>query len=175
MSYATENRHTKRLRLMFVAASVGLAAALAGAADLVADLQGRLSREGVDAVNAYLSTQWESKMLPLGRMTERCEPRALRLTIALLDTRNAEALEAHGASLELAMGHCPERLLPQVPLSFVSRVCSVDSFEDQGTGQKGPQELERRIAHLESARTLASTERGVVCLATYRKALRDRL
>lgn len=174
MSSATEGRHTRRLRLTLAAASVGLVAALAGAADLVADLQGMLSREGVDSVNAYLSAHWETKMVPLGRRAERCEPRALRLTLALLDTRNAEALEAHGASIELAMGHCLERLLPQVPVSFVSRACSVESFEDQAPSRSGSEELRRRIATLESARKLASTERGVACLASYKQALRDR-
>jgi hypothetical protein len=110
-------------RALLVGAIVGLLGLRAAADSLVVNLQERVTKSNVAAVNGYFAANWETKMAPLGRLVRQCDVGALRLSVRLLDTTNLEALQGHVYSLELAMGRCPEKLLPLVPESHVKSLC----------------------------------------------------
>jgi len=131
-------------------------------------------RPGIASVNASLSAHWETQMAALGRLIETCQRDAMALSVTLLDTTNLEALEGHAASLELAMGRCPEDLLPMVPLRHVPRLCSVSSFEDAHPERDPAPELRERVARLERSPRLMAGDRGQACVASYARALQER-
>jgi hypothetical protein len=139
---------------------------------LVAELRERLARNDVASVNAYLSAHWESKMAPLGRLVQRCNADALRLSIALLDTTNVEALEAHAYSLELATAKCPKQVLPLATTQHVQRLCSVASFEEAYPGVDLSREIRRRIDILRKDERLAASDNGRACVKAYEEAQR---
>jgi hypothetical protein len=160
----------KTARALLVAVMVGLPGMRAAAAPLVVELQERLTKSDVAAVNAYLSANWETKMAPLGRLVRQCDADALRLSVRLLETTNLEALQGHVYSLELAMGRCPEKLLPIVPASHVKSLCAVDAYAEMHPSSKLTAEIDRRVSGIRKLSRLAATANGSACLDAYAAA-----
>lgn len=154
-------------RLLLIAALIALPRLGVAGDFLVADLQGRLAIGDVAAVNAYLSANWETRMAALGRMVRRCDTDALHLSVRLLDTTNLEALQGHIFSLELAMGRCPEKLLPIVPASQVKSFCAVDAFAEMHPSTNLAAEIDRRVLVIRKASSLAASPNGASCLDAY--------
>lgn len=155
--------------------------AVVAADPLVAELRHRLAIARVgeanvylpaDAPNAYLSANWETKMARLGRLVQRCDHQALALSVELLNTTNLEALGGLVYSLELAMGRCPERLLPIVPSAHIQSLCAVDAYAEEHPTLKLAAELDRRVARLRKAGPLAATQKVIACMDAYAAARR---
>lgn len=159
-----------RLRIVFATTMIGAWSVVLAAEPLVVDLQRRLAGADVAAVNAYLSANWETKMARLGRLVRRCDVSALRLSTSLLETTNLEALQGHVHSLELAMGRCPEKLLPLVPPSHVKGLCAVDAYAEMHPTSRLVVEIDRRVLQIRKARQLASSPNGQACLDAYAAA-----
>lgn len=134
---------------------------------VVDSLQARLERSDVSTVNAYLSAHWESDMASLGASVQRCNSDALKLSVRLLDTTNLEALQGHTYSLELAMGKCPEKLLPLIEMHQVGPLCAVNAFAEEHPAASLARELDRRMAALRKQRLAAGSKTGAACLDRY--------
>ena len=160
----------KTTRVLVVAVMVGLSSLSAIAEPLIVDLQRRLTDSDVDALNAYLSANWETRMAPLGRLVRHCDVDALGLSVRLLDTTNLEAHQAHVFSLELAMGQCPEKVLPLVPASHVRSLCSVDAYSEMFPSRKLTAEIDRRVSVIKKMSRLAVSGNGTACLEAYAAA-----
>lgn len=149
-----------------------LACGVANSADrLVVELSSRLASSDVAAVNEYLSRHWETKMAPLGRLVRACKPEALRLSLRLLETTNLEALQGHVFSLELAMGRCPEKILPQVPSAHVKSLCAVNAFAEIHPGANLVAELDSRLRTIRKLDRVANSPKGRECIAALLEAM----
>lgn len=138
---------------------------LAFASDpLVTDLEQRLSRSGVESVNAYLNAHWASAMSPLSRKATSCELQAVSLVVRLSRSTNARAVQAHGESLHAAAGNCATFILALTTPREIPRVCA--SVASWGPAQTA-RELRRRINDIDSDETLRSNPRGQACRAAY--------
>ncbi|MFX1680986.1 hypothetical protein PV762_17290 [Mitsuaria sp. CC2] len=146
---------------------ISTAASAGSKSSAVAELRARLDRSDVAAVNAYLSAHWESRMAPLATAVQRCDREALDLSVRLLDTTNLEALQGHTYSLELAMGKCPEKLLPLVRVDQVAMLCAVNAFSEGHPSVKIDRELDRRMTALRRHRVVAESQTGSACLDRY--------
>ena len=152
------------VRLVLLLAS-GLAVGTAGAADsLLIDLDQRLSRSGVESVNAYLNSHWAAAMQPLNQKTASCELHAVSLAVKLSRSSNARAVQAHGEALRAAAGGCARFVLAMVSPGEVGRYCaSVSSWGPAQTAR----ELRRRIGDIDADALLRSSQRGQACRAAY--------
>jgi hypothetical protein len=144
---------------------------------LIRDLKARLERTDADVVNRYLDDHFEKTIPRLRDLVVRCDPDALRLTVRLLDSTNASATQGNAAMLELAMGTCPERVLPLVPVMRVKALCAVEAFADSQQGAVAPEalltEIERRVRHLRARAVIAASENGRACLEGYEVLRRE--
>lgn len=159
--------------ILLIISMIGALGVVHAAESVVADLQRRLTTSDVSTVNAYLSANWETKMKPLGNLVQHCDLRALKLGASLLQTTNLEALQGHVYFLELAMGKCPEKLLPLVPLVHIKSLCAVDAYADSHPASKLVDELDRRIQHIRTKSSLATSTAGKTCLDAYEAARQD--
>jgi hypothetical protein len=147
------------------------ASAMAQAPDLVVDLEQRLARDGSRQVNAYLRSNWTSKMTPLYQRTADCDFEAIDLTMNLnrgaADRRVALAFVD---SLRLATGKCMSFVLERATAEEVPIYCrSIASW----TAMQTNRELRRRIASIESDAILRVSEQGKACHAAYWHELRN--
>jgi hypothetical protein len=142
------------------------------ASPLVSDLRVRLAKGDVAAVNSYLSSNWNTKMAELGRMVRRCNADSLRLSVELLETTNLEALQGHIFNLELAMGRCPEKLLPLIPLVHVNSVCAVDAYTETHPSTQLSREIKRRMTAIRETKWRTASPAVAACLDAYAAALR---
>jgi hypothetical protein len=147
-----------------------LAAALpcaALAADpLVADLEQRLARGGVETVNESLSdpSAGAAMMSRLHRQTAACELQAVSLTVRLARGAQAGAVQEHEEALRAATGRCARFVLALVSSAQVPRVCA--SQPAWGAAQTA-RELRRRIADIDADKLLRGTAQGQACRAAY--------
>ncbi|WP_147307007.1 hypothetical protein [Roseateles depolymerans] len=153
--------------LMFLAAFSSIACA-ATYKDF-REIERQLNRSSVEAANRFLTDHWETKMAALLREVEACNLRAIRLSVRLLDTTNLEALAAHRYSLEIAMGECPSKVLPAVPISHISEVCAVDAYLEKFPEVEPRQTIDQRISILQKIPTLASVPKIHACIAAYQR------
>ena len=121
-------------------------------------------------MNAVLSENWETKSARLGKLTEGCEPDAVKLSVALLATTNLEALSGHHYSLQVAMGRCPQLLLPITPDERVSELCSVSAYIEANPKGNPLRELSRRRAKLHKFSQLEESTKGQACIKAYEEA-----
>ena len=136
------------------------------------ELNRLLQSRGPDAVNAQLSANWETQSAHLGDLTERCDREAMRLSLALLQTTNLEALAGHHYSLQMAMGKCPGILLPMVPEERVRELCSIDAYIEANPAKDPHKELARRQADLRRLGQLRTSPKGEVCAEAYERQAR---
>lgn len=156
-------------------AALALALACAGggawASDtLVAELEQRLARSNVDAVNAHLMAHASSTMLPLHRQTAACQRRAVSLTVRLSRGREARAAGAHGDALRLAAGRCAGYVLALLTPEEVPRLCTSASSWGPATAAR---ELRRRIADIDADAQLRASPRGQACRTAYHHELHN--
>lgn len=144
-------------------------AALASDA-LVADLERRLARSGVEAVNAHLMANWSSAMLPLHRQTAACQRPAVSLTVRLSRGHHARAAGAHGDALRMAAGRCAGYVLALLTPVEVPRLCTSVSGWGPATAAR---ELRRRIADIDADAQLRASSRGQACRAAYHHELHN--
>jgi hypothetical protein len=161
-----------------------LLAALAGAlparaADtLVEQLERRLARSGIDAVNAHLMLHASTEMLPLHQQTAACRRRAVSLTVRLSRGSDARptgahadvqrAAGAHGDALRAAAGRCPGYGMALLAPEEVMRLCTSMASWGPATAAR---ELRRRIAAIDADAPLRDSARGQTCRATYHHEL----
>jgi hypothetical protein len=131
---------------------------------LVPELEQRLSRNGVESVNAYLNAHWASAMSPLNDKTASCELQAVSLTVRLSRSSNARAVRAHGESLRAAAGGCTGFVLAVITPAEIPRYCA--SVAAWGPSQTA-RELRRRIGAIDADEALAANRRGQACRAAY--------
>ena len=137
----------------------------ANAADsLVNELEQRMSRSSVDAVNVYLSSHWSKAMAPLNQQTASCELHAVSLSVRLSRGSNPRAVRAHGEALRAAVGGCPRFVLAMVTLAEVPRYCA--SVASWGPAQTA-RELRRRMGDIDADELLRGSRRGQACRAAY--------
>jgi hypothetical protein len=141
----------------------------AAAANTVSDIAIRLERDGTVATNAYLSAHWESAMAAFSQAVERCDVKAMQLALQLRRGTNAETAQAHSESLSIAVGRCPVRLLPLVPVSEVAQFCSAANVVSESRVQS---ELTRRIRGIEANASLRASQNGRTCLSAYHEEAR---
>jgi hypothetical protein len=153
------------LAKLVLSLAIGLGIGSAGATDsLLADLEQRLSRSGVESVNAYLNSHWAAAMQPLNEKTASCELHAVSLAVTLSRGSNARAVRAHGEALRAAAGGCARFVLAMVSPDEVVRYCaSVSSWGPAQTAR----ELRRRIGDIDADALLRSSQRGQACRAAY--------
>jgi hypothetical protein len=131
-----------------------------------------LDRDGPDAVNAYLYSEPGWKVAKtLFRLASRCEIDALQIVVRLMDTINASATEGNNDVLELAMGRCPERLLPMTPLPLVPQLCSVQAWSVSRpklpSDSQMVAEIDRRTAKLRRYTNQEMLQNGQACIDAY--------
>jgi hypothetical protein len=138
---------------------------------LVAELEQRLARAGVESVNEHLSAHANAALLArLNRQTASCDLQAVSLAIRLARDTNARAVQAHEESLRTATGRCARFVLALVSAAEVPRVCASQPF--WGAAQTA-RELRRRMADIDADRLLRSTEQGQACRAAYLYELKN--
>jgi hypothetical protein len=153
-----------------LACAAGLLPGLARAADpLVAELEQRLARGGVDAVNASL-LDGGAPLPRLQRQVAACELQAVSLAVRLARGAQAGAVQAHEEALRAAAGRCPRFVLTLVPAAQVPRVCA---SEPEWGAARTARELRRRIAEIEADALLHGTAQGRACRDAYRFELRN--
>jgi len=148
---------------VFVATIVLPVTAMA-AETFVADLEQRVAAQGVDSVNAYLSSNGAVGMTTLNRSTASCELQAVSLSIQLARGNGSNAVDAHRESLRVAVGSCTRFVLALLSPQEVPKVCSsVASW----TVSQMASELRRRIKSIEADKVLRSSLRGKACREAY--------
>jgi len=152
------------MRLVLPLAAALLPAVALASDALVPELEQRLARSGVEAVNAYLSAQGAPAMATLNSKTAACELPAVSLAIRLSRSRNARAVQAHGESLRAASGRCAGFILALIAPAEVTRYCA--SVASWGPAQTA-RELRRRIGDIDADEQLRSSRRGQACRAAY--------
>lgn len=131
---------------------------------LVAELEQRMSRQGVDEVNAYLGAPSSASMLDLNQRTADCDLQAVSLSVQLARGSGSKAVNAHREALRVAVGRCTGFVLALLSLKEVPRFCaSVASW----TIMQMARELRRRIRSIEADEVLRSSPRGKTCRAAY--------
>jgi hypothetical protein len=164
---------TKRRGAWALAAALAAASAphAAHAADtLVAELEQRLARSNVDAVNMHLVAQAPSALLALHQQAAACRRPAVSLTVRLSRGRHARAAGAHGDALRAAAGRCPGYVLALLAPAEVPRLCT--SMSSWGPAQAA-RELRRRIADIDADAPLRASARGQACRAAYHHELHN--
>lgn len=141
----------------------------------IAEIERRLDRSNVAAVNAYLADNWDTKMAALLTEVEACNAKAIKLSIRLLDTTNLEALAAHRFSLEIAMDGCPQKVLSIVPLTHINELCTVNAYMEKFPEAEPLQTIDRRISVLQKAPASASTPKFRTCIEAYEGARKQYL
>jgi hypothetical protein len=151
--------------VLLLAAGLWAGGAGARAADtLVAELEQRLAKSGIEPVNVYLNAHWAAAMVPLNQKTVACELHAVSLSVKLSRSSNARAVRAHGEALRAAVGGCPKFVLAMVQPAEVARYCaSVNSWGPAQTAR----ELRRRIGDIDADELLRTSQRGKACRAAY--------
>ncbi len=162
------------VRITFAIALLGMSGETLARVPLIDELRSRLAKSDVAAVNAYLSANWETKMAQLGRLVQRCDQDALELSVDLLSTTNLEALQGHVYSLEVAMGKCPEKLIPMVPNAQIKSLCAVDAYSETHPSARLVDEIDKRVKQIGKTKQLAASENGQACIDAY-QAARQRL
>jgi hypothetical protein len=158
------------IRIVIFSTAVCFAGTTCAADSLVKDLNHRLAVTGVEAVNIHLSANWDTKMVRLGRLVQRCDRDALKLSVRLLNTTHTEALQGHGYVLELAMGRCPETLLPLVPAARLESLCNVAAYSDTHPEANLVAEIDRRLDYIRKVGWLAASPNGRACMDAYAEA-----
>lgn len=131
---------------------------------LIADLEQRLSRQGVDEVNAYLGAPSSASMLDLNQRTADCDLQAVSLSVQLVRGSGSKAVNAHREALRVAVGRCTGFVLALLSLKEVPKICaSVASW----TIMQMARELRRRIRSIEASEVLRTSPRGKACRAAY--------
>lgn len=159
-------RHSAALAFALACASGGVRAS----DTLLAELEQRLARSSVDAVNAHLVAHASSTMVPLHQQTAACQRRAVSLTVRLSRGREARAAGAHGDALRLAAGRCPGYVLALLTPVEVPRLCTAASGWGPATAAR---ELRRRIADIDADAQLRASPRGQACRAAYHHELHN--
>ena len=149
--------------VLSLAAGLGVGGARAADA-LVNELEQRLARSGVEAVNGYLISHWATAMAPLNQKTAACELHAVSLAVKLSRSSHARAVRAHGEALRAAAGGCPRFVLAMVQPAEVPRYCA--SVASWGAAQTA-RELRRRIGEIDADELLRASRRGQACRAAY--------
>jgi hypothetical protein len=165
--------HRPRARRLALALALVLACSASAASSsdkLVADLERRLARSGVEAVNAHLVAHWSSAMVPLHRQTAACQRPAVSLTVRLSRGHHARAAGAHGDALRAAAGHCAGYVLALLTPVEVPRLCTSVSSWGPATAAR---ELRRRIADIDADAQLRASPRGQACRAAYHHELHN--
>ncbi len=141
----------------------------ARAADsLVDQLERRLARSGVDAVNAHLVAHAATEMLPLHQQTAACRRPAVSLTVRLGRGRDTRVAGAHGDALRAAAGRCPGYVMALLTAEEVARLCTPMASWGPATAAR---ELRRRIAAIDADALLRDSARGQACRAAYHHEL----
>ena len=132
---------------------------------LVADLEQRLSRVGVDEVNLSLGGTSSVGMVSLSQRTVACDLQAVSLSAQLARGSGPKAVvEAHREALRAAVGSCTGFVLALHSPKEVPKVCaSVASW----TVSQMARELRRRIRSIEADELLSTSPRGKACRAAY--------
>jgi hypothetical protein len=159
-----------RAVLASLLAAITFPATAAAPDSLVPDLERRLAASGVDKVNAYLTSRWNSTMVPLNRKAATCQDRAVSLAVRLSRGKDAKAAQAHSDSIREAVGNCTTLVLALATPEEVSKYCS--SVASWGVMQT-VRELRRRIAAIDSDELLRATARGKSCRAAYMHELQN--
>ena len=150
---------------MIAGTAAGTVAADKPAADkLVTELEQRLARSNVDAVNAHLLAHWQSAMVPLHQQTSACQRQALNLTVRLSRGRHPGAAGAHGDALRAAAGRCLVDVMALLSMMEVPRLCTSMASWGPATAAR---ELRRRIAAIDADALLRDSPRGQACRAAY--------
>ena len=131
---------------------------------LVADLQQRLSRVGVDEVNLYLASASSASMLSLNQRTAACDLQAVSLSVELARGSGSKAVEAHRESLRVAVGRCTGFVLALLSPKEVPKFCASAA---SWTVSQMARELRRRIRSIEADELLSTSTRGKACRAAY--------
>jgi len=133
---------------------------------LVADLEQRLARGGVESVNEVLTepTAGAAMMVRLHRQTAACDLQAVSLTVRLARGANASAVPAHEEALRGATGRCARFVLALVSAAELPKVCA--SQAAWGAAQTA-RELRRRMAAIDADKLLRATVQGQACRAAY--------
>jgi hypothetical protein len=154
----------RTLRIAIVAAALsasGLAPAAASIDPVTAELEQRLRRQGVEAVNDHLAAEPFDLAL-LHRDTEGCVARAVRLTLALSRGSHSPTTDAHLDSMRTALGRCTGLVLSLTTLAEVPKICaSVASW----TVMQTVRELRRRMRIIEADERLRTSPNGRACSA----------
>lgn len=140
---------------------------------LVVELNRLLARGGADAVNEQLSANWETKSARLGKLTEKCEPDALKLSVDLLVTTNLEALAGHHYSLQAAMGRCPQKLLTITSDNQIKEICSISAYIEANPNKDPVRELTRRLDNLRRLGLVKKLTKGDRCAQAYEQQKRE--
>lgn len=156
-----------RSLVLFLAAMAG-APCVRAADTLVDQLERRLARSGVDAVNAHLVSHASTEMLPLHQQTAACRLPAVSLTVRLGRGRDARAAGAHGDALRAAAGRCPGYVMALLTPDEVTRLCKSMASWGPATAAR---ELRRRIAAIDADAHLRDSARGQACRAAYHHEL----
>jgi hypothetical protein len=144
--------------------ALGLSATAAHADDTLAELEQRLARHGVDAVNAHLLSHGGGAMSAFNRKTAACELPAVSLAVRLARGREPHAFGAHGEALRAASGACAGFVLALSTPSEIPRYCA--TLASWGPAQMA-RELRRRIAAIDADEVLRANPRGQSCKAAY--------
>jgi hypothetical protein len=137
----------------------------------VAELEQRLTRNGVDAVNEHLNEPaGAASMGRLNRQTAVCDLEAVSLAVRLARGTDTRAVQAHEEALRAATGRCMRFVLALVSAAEVPRVCT-----SQATwgGAQTARELRRRIADIEADKLLRNTAQGQACRVAYLDELKN--
>jgi hypothetical protein len=159
-------RHARGLvgTLLLAGAATGALAA----DKVLTDLEQRLARSSVDAVNAHLVAHASTAMASLHQQTAACQRRALDLTVRLSRGRHAGTAGAHGDALRAAAGRCLDDVMALLTMAEVSRLCTSMASWGPATAAR---ELRRRIAAIDADPLLRDSARGQVCRAAYHHEL----
>jgi hypothetical protein len=131
---------------------------------LVTDLEQRLSRQGVDEVNAYLGAPPSASMVALNERTADCDLQAVSLSVQLARGSGSKAVNAHRESLRVAVGRCTGFVLALLSPKEVPRFCASAA---SWTIMQMARELRRRIRSIEADEVLRTSPRGKACRAAY--------
>jgi hypothetical protein len=131
---------------------------------LVSDVEQRLSKEGVEAVNAYLGANGSSNLSLLQHSTARCELAAVSLSVRLARGSRSKVVDALGESLRVATGECAGFVLALLAPKEVPKICASAS---SWTLMQTVRELRRRMRFIQADKVLSTSLRGKTCHAAY--------
>lgn len=131
---------------------------------LVTELEQRLSKDGVEAVNAYLGANGSASLALLQQSTARCELAAVSLSVRLARGGHSKVVDAHGESLRVATGGCAGFVLALLSPQEVPKICASAS---SWTLMQTVRELRRRMRFIEADKVLSTSPRGKACRAAY--------